>query len=330
VREDRLRIVTAIAFCSLGTLVCLVHAVLEPSTRPFVGAVGTTTALLALVLWRMPERWPDWAYDLLVFAGVVVMTANALAEGRSVESAVYYVWPALWSAYFLPPWRAALQAVVIAVAFAISAAAVRDGGGALLLWVDVVLVVGLTAVAFSAVRARTDDLLEQVHRLATTDDLTGLLNRRGLAQRVPVEVERLRRTGGTAAVVALDLDHFKALNDVLGHEAGDEALRVVGGVLSEASRTVDVVARTGGEEFVALLPGAGVGGAVAFADRVRATVTARCAVLGRPVTISAGVALLAPGQDPQEALRAADTALYRAKAQGRDRTAVTEAVAGQA
>jgi diguanylate cyclase (GGDEF)-like protein len=163
----------------------------------------------------------------------------------------------------------------------------------------------------------------ELAKLAATDPLTGLPNRRYLLEMGNKEFERVRRFSARASVVMIDLDHFKAVNDTYGHAAGDEALHQVSQACKAELRQIDIVARLGGEEFVVVLPGA---------DEAAATIVAeglRCAVLGTPfgsgvhpfrVTASFGVAQIS-GTDVtfDASLSRADMALYRAKRAGRNR-----------
>lgn len=165
--------------------------------------------------------------------------------------------------------------------------------------------------------------------LALTDPLTQTHNRRALMDRLTSELERARRYALHLAVLMVDLDRFKEINDSHGHVAGDEVLRAVSRVLQREARAVDVVARFGGEEFVVVLPETGEEGAVALAERIRARVEEMSAggVAGAPgngalgVTVSVGVATVPSPQvaSPEDLIGLADQAMYRAKAQGRNR-----------
>jgi two-component system cell cycle response regulator len=165
---------------------------------------------------------------------------------------------------------------------------------------------------------------ERLEVLALTDALTQTLNRRALMDRLESELDRARRYSLTLSLLMVDLDHFKTVNDTFGHLAGDEALRGVARVLQREARSVDVVARYGGEEFVVILPETGEEGAVKVAERIRARVAEQPSegIAAIPsVTVSVGVAtVLSTGiQAPEEVIALADEALYRAKAQGRNR-----------
>jgi two-component system cell cycle response regulator len=165
--------------------------------------------------------------------------------------------------------------------------------------------------------------------LATTDPLTGLPNRRAAERRLDELARDALRTGVPHGLVILDVDHFKAINDTHGHDGGDEVLRTVGARLARALRPSDLLARWGGEEFVvAVRAPAGRDGLHAIADRLRRAMADTPVILASgipvPVTISLGAALLPPGRPVSDAYRAADAALYAAKAAGRNQTRISE------
>ncbi|MCC6830400.1 MAG: diguanylate cyclase [Thermoleophilia bacterium] len=165
----------------------------------------------------------------------------------------------------------------------------------------------------------------QLRAQATSDPLTGLANHRTFHERLHAEAARSRRSGASLALVLLDIDRFKSVNDLHGHQCGDEVLRTIAAVLAEDARTTDLAARLGGEEFALLLSDSGDDGALAVAERLRAAIAAtRVQGPGR-VTASFGVASLGPDGDPDELVRAADRALYAAKGAGRDRCVLHDA-----
>ena len=168
-------------------------------------------------------------------------------------------------------------------------------------------------------------LLRLVRRLqyqSDHDPLTGLLSRRPLEKLLLSESQRQRRFGQSFALLSIDIDHFKKINDAWGHAAGDAVLKRVAEALRAAARDIDSVARMGGEEFCVLLPGADVPGAESVAMRLLDTVRGlhHPETAGAPVTISIGLAVMPSPAEPMQALqRRLDQALYRAKAAGRDR-----------
>ena len=161
---------------------------------------------------------------------------------------------------------------------------------------------------------------QQLEALALRDPLTGLANHRHFHERVHSEVHRARRDGSSMALIMLDLDHFKALNDSRGHTVGDRVLCEVGDALRAAIRESDLVARVAGEKFAVLLPGARAAAAVHAADGIRARI-ARLRTDGAPLSASAGVATFpADAADAAALFETADGALAWAKQAGRDRT----------
>jgi diguanylate cyclase (GGDEF)-like protein len=154
---------------------------------------------------------------------------------------------------------------------------------------------------------------------ARIDSLTGLANRRALEEILAAEISRAHRFAHQLAVVLLDLDRFKEINDSFGHAAGDVMLRAVSRLLTSLARQGDTVARWGGEEFVVVLPETDLAGAQRFAERLRRTIEAH-AVGEMKTSASCGVATMLPDDTVEELLGAADQALYRAKSNGRNRT----------
>ncbi|WP_165794505.1 GGDEF domain-containing protein [Kinneretia aquatilis] len=179
---------------------------------------------------------------------------------------------------------------------------------------------------------------ERLKLAGLTDMLTGVHNRRYFEHRCLIEIAQARRYRHDLACLFLDLDHFKAINDRHGHPAGDEVLRSIGHLIQSQLRLGDTIARFGGEEFVVLLPQAPLQHAREIAERIRASIAARALLLPSgefiPATVSVGLAMLerAPegSREPDDkqalALRlvdAADQALYRAKAEGRNRVVLS-------
>jgi diguanylate cyclase (GGDEF)-like protein/PAS domain S-box-containing protein len=156
--------------------------------------------------------------------------------------------------------------------------------------------------------------------LARRDALTGLPNRLAANERLHEEFARMKRSGTGYAVLMMDIDHFKAINDTHGHAVGDGVLRHTAELLKESIRESDFVARFGGEEFIAILPDTDLEGARRVAEKIRQTVDAVHAPVTGHITISIGLALADPAhRDVEQALRLADSRLYEAKRSGRNR-----------
>jgi diguanylate cyclase (GGDEF)-like protein len=179
--------------------------------------------------------------------------------------------------------------------------------------------------AIALENARLHDIVQWQ---AITDELTGLVNRRRFLDALHSEIARGKRLGGRLSVVLADLDGFKEVNDRFGHHAGDEVLIAFADLLRAHGRDVDVAARLGGEEFAVLLPETGLDGASTVADRLRRSLAELQIPLGVgekvTVTASFGVAELGDSQSVDGLLRAADSALYRAKEHGKNRVELAD------
>jgi diguanylate cyclase (GGDEF)-like protein len=157
---------------------------------------------------------------------------------------------------------------------------------------------------------------------ASRDELTGLFNRRHLESELAVQIARSNRRNTPLTVALLDVDHFKRINDLFGHTAGDEALRHVADVMIRNIRSGDVLGRYGGEEFLLIMPDTVEESAAVLCNRLRDAVRAsRPDGISdtRPITLSGGLAQHRNGENREELIQRADVALYRAKAEGRDR-----------
>jgi diguanylate cyclase len=175
---------------------------------------------------------------------------------------------------------------------------------------------------------RVSELEGEMRRLSdevSTDQLTQIANRRGLLQAFDAERARLDRSGATLSVGLLDIDNFKRLNDELGHNAGDEALKALAATVSKTLRPTDHVARYGGEEFVVLLPETPLEEGQQILSRLQRSLTGGLFMHEHKqvfVTFSAGVTSYRPGERIEDALERADQALYEAKRTGKNRTCV--------
>ena len=159
---------------------------------------------------------------------------------------------------------------------------------------------------------------EHLHELATTDSLTGAMNRYRIEHLVQIALANAERYGHAFSLVLFDIDHFKQVNDSYGHDEGDRVLKTLVKTLECCLREGDQLGRWGGEEFMVLLPGTDITGATEFAERLRAQVVATEFGLDAPVTVSLGVTDWIPGDSLKKLLVRADSAMYRAKKAGRN------------
>lgn len=164
----------------------------------------------------------------------------------------------------------------------------------------------------------------RLYRLAITDPLTGVYNRQHLAERLKEEVDRAHRYRTPLSVLIVDLDHFKAVNDEFGHQGGDRAIEEVATRMTAVVREVDLVARYGGDEFVAILPNTGREGAERAAQRLLESIRATPVGTGRgevTLTVTIGGSVLNRHEEARDLLARSDAALYQAKKEGRNRYA---------
>ena len=191
------------------------------------------------------------------------------------------------------------------------------------------LLLGLSKQVMSLIelRKRSRDLdvaMRELQNIANEDVLTGLATRRALLERLRAEVDRSKRFPSPLTVIMIDLDHFKQINDRYDHAMGDAVLRKIGAVIRESTRSVDIAGRYGGEELCLVLPGTDLAGGLKRAESLRVAISEKLIEdAGRQVRVTAsfGVATSVPGYPMrgEDMIRAADTALYAAKHEGRNR-----------
>ena len=190
----------------------------------------------------------------------------------------------------------------------------------------VYLTVSVMSFFYAYIRTSTELHMDNVNRdirnLANTDELTLLPNRRRMTEILYQEVARTRRNRTTFSIIIFDVDHFKRVNDVYGHDAGDRVLGEIKDITLEVLRTQDICARWGGEEFLVLLPETGITGARRVAERLRVAFEAHAFVQGEhrlPITVSLGVYESSAARNLEDCLKQADKNLYLAKHAGRNR-----------
>jgi diguanylate cyclase (GGDEF)-like protein len=291
------------------------------STWPLVLCSLVAIAVGATLVAR-PLMVPRWASQALI-AGVTVLIAVAAASshagGRAADVEVFFVLTAVYAFYFFPLSQALSQVGFAALAYAWVLWGNTTASTGCARWATTVTAMLVAGAMVRAMNREVDHLVGELDATAARDPLTGVLNRRGLGERLGIELTRARRTAEPLTVVAVDLDGLKEINDEYGHAAGDEALALAAGVMRSVLRDVDVLARFGGDEFLVLLPNCDLANGERIAETLR-TAVSRAAEGGTwPVTISLGVACSPPLPLDEDALSsAADGALYEAKDRGRD------------
>ena len=313
-----------------GTALTVLGIVLPHSSKADVGgfwALAGGTALGALLLFRYAARLPQRSYECCMFIGSAIITLSIYFNGErhggpSAGNQVLYLWVALYAGYFLSRRAMAAQLVAIGALYAGILVVVNPGPVALTRWLITVGMVAVAAVIVHALRLRNEDLLARLSEAARIDSLTGLLNRQTFDEQLQAELARGCRTGRPTALIVADIDHFKEINDLFGHAAGDAALRVVGEMTRRTARKTDCLARIGGDEFAAILPETGAEEALLFAERLREAISASRRPGDPILTMSLGIAeSTQDGLTPEILTRSADTALYEAKRLGRNQTA---------
>jgi diguanylate cyclase (GGDEF)-like protein len=318
----------------LGSLNLFIDGVLiDGPTRPLY----TATMLMLLVLGvglAVRRRVTTGTTAMLVVVGdtVFVIVAMSTTDPLLYASPLMLLFCCAAAAWFLGPRMLAVHMVLVVAACIAALGRSYPDTASLAVQVTVnAAVLNMVTLGVFVLRRRVQRLLAHTLALSSTDPLTGLSNRRSLVEQAPRIWRQARRDGQRVAVLVLDLDHFKRLNDAFGHAAGDAVLRSVAAALSATVRPADVLARTGGEELVVLGLVADPSEARHLAERLRKAVAGCGAGLQRPVTVSIGVALTRPGygEDPTDALwrlvDRADAAMYDAKQNGRDQVVVARA-----
>jgi diguanylate cyclase (GGDEF)-like protein len=275
----------------------------------------------AAVLFLRAGTLPQPALELFTYFGQLLITALTLLWGAPEAPFLWFhVWLVVHSFHFLPPARAARQIACAAALFVFATIVMRAPYPAAtsVVGVGTITAVGVIVGAF---RARVDELLTAAARSAALDPLTELVNRRAFADAFTIAQRRRARSGEAGALIVVDCDGFKALNDGQGHLAGDNALRRVAECIATNVRAVDTPARLGGDEFAVLLIAPEPGTAAEIGRRIQQAVHAGKALVP---TLSIGIVELPAGVsvDVATALEAADRAMYQAKHEGGDRVVV--------
>ncbi len=293
----------------------------DPVQTVTLAVTAAIVAAVAAVLLLWPQM-PDWMLFASFPLATVLITTVCVFDPPLALTPMFYVWPLMLGGYFLSGRRAFACCLFVVLSFgAVSLLGLVDGPR-LIQWV-VLTVVCVFAVGFTrTLGTRLEELVGQLRELATHDALTGIHNRRAFDERLAAEVARAVRHDEQLAVVVLDIDHFKCINDTFGHAAGDVALQRLARLVAGRLRGGDTFGRTGGEEFAVLLPGADADAAEAFAEQLRERIAFDMATTEAPFTVSLGVATLQDADDAEGVMGAADAAMYRAKRAGRDRVCV--------
>jgi diguanylate cyclase (GGDEF)-like protein len=319
-----------------GGVLAAVTVALPPAAAGSDAAVlafGAASAITGAVLLLARRELPEWALGL-VLIGATALIAVATREGGAVgtgtaDNEMLFVWVCLYSFYFFALPHALLQLAAVGAVYAwLLGAQTVPLDEATTRWLVTLATLLVAGLLVAGLRTSLHGLLAELADRARLDSLTGLLNRRALDERAAVELARSRREGTTIAMLAADIDGFKALNDRLGHPAGDRVLLHVARALDQETREVDAVARLGGDEFAVLLPGTTATGAMLIAERLRSAVERSASDARLRITLSVGVAVgRGATHDLERLWDAADRVMYEAKRSGGNRVASAEEAA---
>ena len=302
-----------------GAIETFVPGTPQEALGPACFAVG-----MAAGLWLFGRWIPSRVLPVVGLLGIALIAwALAQTDGFS-DGAALYAWPILWTAYFFDRRMTVVAVVTLGIAHAAALRSMPPGIGYASRWIDVMVSMTIVAVVVRMLGESELGLRTQLRSEARTDDLTGLLNRRGVTELIPAVVGRALRERTSIAAIILDIDHFKLINDEYGHETGDCVIAHVGETLRERTRAIDLAARIGGEEFLILLPDCDLIEARDTAERLRRELAQDLPAGLPPITASAGVAAARTPTDFRPIFHAADRALYRAKAAGRNRTVLAD------
>ena len=311
-------------------------AILSLAIPGFAGHGAVLAAVLALgvllmaggaAAWRWAARVPVGALSVVPpLSTMLIGAVNLMTRDTTTGSQLFMLWPVLYAACFLGRRQTVVALAAMVVVQSVVMGALEPPAQAVTDTLGMAVAFTIVAAAILVFRRRVETGLAAMSVLAREDPLTGLPNRRAFDEALARSVALSDRTGAPLAVVLLDIDRLKGINDTRGHAEGDRALRDVGEALRGSARGTDLVARMGGDEFAMLLPGCSAAEAAGVASGTAAAIRLRS--IGRDVTVSMGIAALPDmASTGEELLAAADLALYTAKDDGRDRAFVATALA---
>lgn len=316
--------------CLLGVVGVSPYAVYRLSQGNYVVGVADVIIVLSAIFttlyaWRTGDTVKPG-----IFASIILSSASTLIAIRLGVNGLFWIYPLiLFNFFMVSPGKALSATVLVMIGLVSYALAVPGTVFESDYQMTSFLVTSLTASVLSFIFAsRTRNQRDQLQLLSVQDPLTGARNRRAMNDELKIASATQRRHGDQYAVLVMDLDSFKQINDTYGHQAGDEVLKQLADMLSAQARSADVVCRFGGEEFLLLLPNMPQAVALERAEQWQRDFAANTIVFGEfrmQATLSIGLASYpGHGTSAQALIRSADRALYRAKTEGRNRVVVAE------
>ncbi|MBE0486352.1 GGDEF domain-containing protein [Marinobacter sp.] len=314
-RNDfRLSIITMLGVCAiLGITPFAIMRFVQGNTVAGLVDLG----ILAGIVGSLAHAWVTGRTERsgMVLA-LIICTGAVLAGAVMGEAGLFWLFPCLVTTFFLVSGRVATALNLISILVLMSIETAFSSN--VQMWTFAATAATVSACAYVFAH-RNQDQRERLEHLATIDPLTGVKNRRSMDEELDRAAANAERTGLPYALVMLDIDHFKQINDVYGHGVGDEVLRDLVALIEHNTRKSDQLFRYGGEEFVLLLPGVDGASLQTVMNNLQQVLRKHLKYAGGPVTSSYGVALLGHGESVESWLGRADEALYQAKETGRDR-----------
>jgi len=307
-----------LAIASLACIVLIPFAINNLFQGHLALAIGTFTIIIILAFNTWTIRRQGRYYSMLTF--VVLVPAFLLILSLAIINqgiiGVFWCYPAAVACYFtLPERKAQLANIALLIVTVPLAWNIIEQAYAVRMLATLSLVSILAGIFIRVITEQQTKL----RTLAVTDSLTGLLDRT-LLQNTLEEILSLRkRIGLPMSLLALDIDHFKKINDSYGHDAGDEVLIELGKMLQKRMRRIDKIFRLGGEEFLVILYGTDLDNAIKVAEELRKMIEAQPLIPNHPVTVSIGVSTLQEEEDSMTWMKRGDENLYKAKSSGRNR-----------
>ncbi len=278
--------------------------------------------ILVCIGFSTAYAWRTGRTEVAARFAAVTYTAGCIAVAHiSGLPGMLWLYSVLLANFLLVGRRMAVSLSAVAIGAVAMSSTVLAGSAETLTFVISASVASLFAYVFAL---RSEEQRLQLESIAAHDALTGAYNRRGMDSELEVAMAGSMRTGSPLGLLVFDLDHFKTINDSLGHEAGDAVLVQIADLTRRSTRRGDRFFRSGGEEFGLLVPGAGADSLRFLAEKLRATVEDEVSCKGKAVTVSIGATWFFPGESTADFLARADAAMYRAKREGRNRVVVAE------
>ncbi|MDK8462230.1 GGDEF domain-containing protein [Marinobacter sp. SS13-12] len=322
--DFRLSIITLLGISAL--LGISPFAVMRFAQGNMLAGIVDTTIMLAIMA-GMIYAWITGDTARTGLAMAIIACAGAVTVGAVVgEPGLFWLYPCLVTSFFLTESRYAIVINLAAVITLMVHGVAFSSTIQMWSFSATAVVVSCCAYVFAH---RNENQRERLEHLATIDPLTGVKNRRSMDEELAMAAASAARTGISYALVLLDIDHFKKINDAHGHSVGDDVLTEMVALIEQNIRKSDQMFRFGGEEFVLLMSGVDETGLRAVMHNLQHIMHKFLKHPGGKVTASFGVALLKDGETPDNWLARADEALYKAKASGRDQIVYADDMAAQ-